>query len=302
MDIKTQLKTLLKQAELYRSHGLLDEAHEKYEDAVKLIQKNEQIENRQKLLDAISKKIRAVMNVRHKMKKAPRSPEMSAKVQDLIKNLFSFSKDKDKDTEELEGAIALAEFGQYERALTEFNELIKKDSLRVVAAKNILRCHIALSSLDDAVSQYQQWVSSNIFSSGQMDKVRIFLQDLLDKKGIDRTLPTVKESADIKEEEKPEEEFIDISLIGITLDSGPQKGRLIELDVNFQRRNIISMIISSEDQDLIEAFEVGVRLSDIQFYSPLAVFKGSGIVSAKTLIDSGPKQGDYRLDIKIQSM
>ena len=65
------------------------------------------------------------------------SPALSPNAQELIKKLFSFSDKKDKDEAALEGAIALAKFGQFESALAEFSELIKKDSIRVIAAKNI---------------------------------------------------------------------------------------------------------------------------------------------------------------------
>jgi len=116
----------------------------------------------------------------------------------------------------------------------------------------------------------------------------------------------VKDEEALEEEKKEEieeeaQEFIDISSIGITLDHGPEKGRVVELDVSFQSGNMINLIISSKDKAMIENFKAGDKLNGIQFYSPIAIFKGSGIVSANTQIDSGPKQGDYRLEIKILS-
>jgi len=76
----------------------------------------------------------------------------------------------------------------------------------------------------------------------------------------------------------------------------------VELDVSFQSGNVISLIVSSKDEHLIENLKVGVRLDDVHFYSPVAIFRGSGVVSAKTQIKSGPKKGDYSLDIKIESL
>lgn len=301
MDIKAQIKTLIKEAEVYRSHGLLDEAEGKYRHAAGLIQKNEQIANRQSLLDAISKKIDTLGDDIRKVKKAPTTPELSPKAQDLIKRLFSFSEEEDEDAAELEGAIALAKFGQFQRALTEFNGLLKKDAFRVVAAKNILRCHITLSSLDDAVTQYEQWLSGDIFSSEELGNIRIFLQDVLNRKGIDKSLPTVTKPTDDDEDETQEEELLDISVIGITLDHGPYQGKQIELDVNFQRGDMLSLIIPSKDSDLIEKLDDGYQLSDVKLYSPIAIFRGSGIVLEKTEIGVGPRKGDYRLDIRIKS-
>lgn len=304
MDIKKQIETMFMEAEIYKSHGLFVEAKEKYKLVEQLIQNNDRIANRQNLLDTISKKISDVEIEINKHKKSPSIPELSPKVQDLVKNLFSFSEKKDEDSALLQGAMALAKFGQFERALIEFNELIKKDSLRVAAAKNIVRCHVSLSSLDNAVTEYQQWASSDIFSSGQLEQVRVFLQGILDRKGIDEKLPTVRKPTDAtkekeKEEETSQEEFIEISSIGITLGDEQNRGTPIELDVHFQRGNMISFIIPAKDKEMIKNLDVGVRLNDVQFYSPIAVFTASGIVSGKAQIKVGPKQGDYRLDIKI---
>ena len=41
--------------------------------------------------------------------------------------------------------MALAKFGQYESALKEFDGLLKGGIMPLVAAKNIIRCHLALS-------------------------------------------------------------------------------------------------------------------------------------------------------------
>lgn len=301
MDLKERVRTLVQEAELYRSQGLYAEAREIYHDAEELIKKVGQIKNRANLLGAISKKIGDLEDYVNKMQKAPTSAEMSPKVQDLVKKLFSFSREQDEDAAALEGAITLAKFGQFDRALMEFNELIKKDSLRVVASKNILRCYIARASADDAVTQYHQWVSSELFSTEQLGNIRVFLEDMLEKKGIDQKLPQLSNSSFEDETGLQDDELLDISSIGITLDSGPHKGKLIELEVSFQTGNMISLIISTKDKDLIENLKVGFRLNNVQFYSPIAIFQGAGIVSAKTKINSGPKRGDYSLDIKIVS-
>ena len=124
MDIKTHLKSLLQEAEIYRSQGLLDESKKRYNDAVELIQKNVRIKNKQNLLETIQKKINLVDNLLINIGKAPTSTQLSPKVQNVIKNKFSFSGDEDSAT--IEGAIALAKFGQFESALKEFNELVKK--------------------------------------------------------------------------------------------------------------------------------------------------------------------------------
>ncbi len=315
MNIARKIKTLLQEAELYHSQGLLDEAMEKYNNATEIILNNEQIKSRQNLIDNISKKILALKEDIKKIEKAPKKPEVSAKVQDLIKKMFSFSPDKDEDAKALDGAIALAKFGQFKRAILEFNELLKKDPLRVVAAKCMLRCHMALSSVDEAVAQYEQWLSDDIFSTNQLDKLRVFFESILTKEGIEKTLPRRKTPADniefememvgidgvqVKVPEIEDYETLDINSIGITMDSGPQEGQVVEFKVRFQLGNVISLLIPGRDKDLIENFKAGDVLNDIQYYSTVALFSASGIVISIKEIKVGPRRGDYCVDIEVE--
>ena len=99
-----------------------------------------------------------------------------------------------------------------------------------------------------------------------------------------------------------EDDILDISAIAITPRKGSQKGEPIELDVSFQTGNIINIIISKNEKELLDNLNVGDKLDDIHFFSPIAIFRGTGIVAEKAPINSGPKQGDYNLDIRIESL
>jgi tetratricopeptide (TPR) repeat protein len=307
MNIKNKIKKLLQEAELYHAQGLLNEAMEKYNSATKLIRNNEQLKGEQNLIKGISKKMLALENDIIKIETAPKKPEVSAKIQDLIKKMYSFSPDKNEDVKALDGAIALAKFGQLKRAISEFNELIKKDSLRVVAAKSMLRCHMALSSLDEAVAQYEQWISDDRFSTVQMDKLHAFLEGVLKKEGIKKRLSRRKPPKDdtavirIKGPKIQDDDSLDINSIGITLNRGPQKGQVVEFKVRFQLGNVVSLLISLRDKELTDTFKVGDKINDIQYYSTAALFKASGLVTSVKEIKIGPLRGDYCVDIKIVS-
>jgi len=299
-----KIKSLLQQAEVYKKQGLLNEAKIKYDFVKELIQNNDAFQNKQKLIESLDKKIAGLNNKIKTVESAPVKPEMSQHVNELIKKLFSFSsKEKSDDDAALEGAIALAKFGQFEGALKEFKKLIEVESQRVSAAKNILRCHLEMGSVDHANQQLGEWQENEqIFSSDQLDKINVFYNDVLDKKGLKKETPLTEEQSYSPEDEETDEEFLDISAVAIAFDNGPNKGEQVELDVSFQSGNVISLIVSSKDEHLIENLKVGVRLDDVHFYSPVAIFRGSGVVSAKTQIKSGPKKGDYSLDIKIESL
>lgn len=321
MGIKEQIKSVLQEAEIYRRQGLFNEAMVKFKHASELIEKNVKPENGRHLVDGIAKKIELLKQTIVKYNDPEKPPEMPVEIQNLIKAKFSFS--TDKESAALEGAIALTKFGQFERAIKEFKELLKMESFRLVAAKNIIRCYFSSSSAEGAVSQYKEWLAQGLFTPGQLEKIRFFLENLLKEKGIESKLPAAKEKkavikeeiaaekapdkaapaakplVEIPESEKEEEEFLDISSVGIILETGTKKSPEIVLDVSFQSGNMVSLIVPVREKLLIENMKAGVKLNNVRFYSPIAILNGSGVVSAFTRIGSGPKMGNYSLDLKI---
>lgn len=331
MNILKKIKTLLKEAELYHSQGLLYEAIAKYNDATELIQNNEQLKNKQNLLGGIARKINVLNKDISKIELAPKKPEVSGNIQDLIKKMYAFSPDVDEDAKALEGAVALAKFGQFKRAISDFNELLKRDSTRVDAAKNILRCHMTLFSIDEAISQYEKWLLDDIFNSNQLNIVYIFFESLLKSEGVEETLPKTKEQVDKAkvtvssendqvqvsepkdaglekseaesegevESEAGSEDVLDVNSIGISVESGPQKGHVYEFKVRFQLGKVVSLLIPNRDKDVIENFKIGSEIHDVQYYSNVGLFNGSGLVSAVKEITIGPLRGDYCVDIEV---
>jgi tetratricopeptide (TPR) repeat protein len=323
MNVVKKIKTLLKEAELYHSQGLLYEAMAKYNDATELIQKNDQLKDRQGLLGGISKKINALKKDISRIELAPKKPEMSTNIQDLIKKMSSFSPELDEDAKALEAAVTLAKFGQFKRAISEFNTLLKKDSTRIPAAKNILRCHIALYSVNDAVAQYQRWLSEDAFHPDQLNKLRIFLENQLKREGVEKILPKTKDqiieipaekaaepdegqepAPETTDEEQPEsaaesEDVLDVNSIGITVDDGPQKGNVYEFKVRFQLGKVVSLLIPSRDKDVVENFKIGSEIHNVQYYTNVGLFNGTGLVAAVKEITIGPLRGDFCVDIEV---
>ncbi len=308
-DFKQQLKALLGEAEIYKSQGLVDEARAKYKTAAELIRSKPNIKNRDGLLDAIRAKIGQLQKQQIDADQVVQSPKLSPKAQNLIKNLFIATDEEHPDDAALQAAIMMAKIGQFESAITEFNKLIQKDRLRVAAAKHILQCHLAKSSEREAIEQYRRWIEDGGFPPRQLETVRQYLEEILQQKGIKRRLPSPKIETEDKADQIPEpeteseteEDFIDITSIAISFEGGPHKGKTVEFDVNFQSGNMLSLIISKNEADVLEGLDDGMKLNDIQFFSPIAIFSGAGVVVSKTQIKSGPKQGDYCLDIRITS-
>jgi tetratricopeptide (TPR) repeat protein len=314
MNIKDKIKLLLKEADLYKSQRLLSESKSKYLNAIELIQNSKKIQNSENLIGAITKKIHALDTGIIRWDKAEATPEVSSKVQDLIKNLFTGENQKDSDAvKALKSAITLAKFGQFKRAIEDFNRLIPISEVSSAAAKNSIRCIIEISSIEEAVEQYHKWVDKKVFPGEQDVAIKKFLQGLIDKKGLNIDIDSVGNSEkngvgdDILSEytameDEGDEDIIDITSVGVRFSHGPKNGEHCELDVSFQAGNMLSLIVSNKDQMLIDCLQVGVKLEDMDFYSPIAIFKGSGVVESNTRIGSGPKKGNYSLDIKIHSI
>ena len=323
MSVVKKIKALLKEAEMYHSQGLLYEAMAKYNDATELVQKSDQLKDKPALIGGISKKINTLKKDISRIELAPKKPEMSTNIQDLIKKMSLFSPDLDEDAKALDAAVTLAKFGQFKRAISEFNTLLKKDSTRIPAAKNILRCHIALYSSNDAVAQYQTWLSEDAFHPDQLDKLRIFLENQLKREGVEKILPKTKDqiieisaeaSAEADEEHVPapeitdeehrepaaeSEDVLDVNSLGITVDDGPQKGNVYEFKVRFQLGKVVSLLIPSREKDVVENFKVGSEIHNVQYYTNVGLFNGSGLVAAVKEITIGPLRGDFCVDIEV---
>jgi tetratricopeptide (TPR) repeat protein len=340
MNIVEKIKSLLQEAELYRSQSLLNESKVKYETARDLIEKNEQLKGREKILASLLKKLDSLNAYIEKVEKADQNPELSADVQEIIKAKFAFTTNKEEGA--LEGAMALAKFGQHKAALKEFNELIKIESNRIVAAKNIVRCHISLETYGDIVKQHQEWASGELFSADQLENLRVFINSMLSKKGVENTIPppegapTEIEAPELEvlELEVPEietaggeppsieipgieipgiempgdddhgltaEDLDDVNAIGITLEEGPLAGKLVELEISFHSGTELTVIIPEKEKEMADILKPGYDLKDVQFYTPFAMLAGDCQVESNTKIGTGPKRGDFSLDLRVKT-
>ena len=301
MSDKERIKVLIKEAALYQKQGLFEESKEKYEEILAFIQNDERYVKDEKLIDAVKGKIRIIEENLDEIDKSTATPILSKEVQDLISRLFSSSKDEDMAA--IEGAVALAKFGQHEKALEEFQRLIEEGKMPLVAAKNALMCHMAVSSPDAAITQFTEWVSQETFSRSDLMYIRTFLENTLEKQGLKVDLPKVDEApAEEIETEEKEIDIIDISSVSVQLANGLRKGETVEFEVTFQLGNKVSIIIPAQQRDLADAFKTGLRLSEIQCFSPIAIFNARGIVSGLKVITSGPRRGDHALDITIEGV
>jgi tetratricopeptide (TPR) repeat protein len=299
MSDEKHIKSSIKEAEVYRTQGLYEEARNKYLEVLRFVEESTKFSSQVKLIEGVKNRIQLLDKELAASDDEGAGPALPQDQRELIKRLFTFSQ-KD-DARAVEGAVALAKFGQYEEALREFRRLLEEKTQAVAAAKNIMRCHLAVSSPGAAIEEFRQWLSGDVLSKGDLKSVRTFLVNLLEKQGVRGEVPRVVEPPSEKpQDEERQEEIIDICSVRLRLEGDSGKGRMFEFDVTFQSGSVISFIVSAKQQDVVEKLNVGVRLADMEFYSPIAIFRGSGVVSGKTKIRSGPKKGAYMLDINLE--
>jgi len=299
MSEKDIIKRLLKEAEIYRTQGLLSDSKAKYVEILSLVNRNPTFSRNHELVQGIKGKIRAVEKSLRELKERPDRPELTRDMQKLIKKLFTFS--QTKEAAAIEGAVALAKFGQYDQALNEFHSLLEQGVLPVVTAKNIVRCCMSLRKADAAVEYYAKWLSADLFSFDELKELRAFIATALEKEGVRIDLPEVTARSRKSRAKRGEETFLEISAISIHLQGDSLQDRSLDLEVQFQSANTVTVHLPSNSREVARLLAPGTRLDDIQCFSPVTVFRSSGTVAGTATIKHGPKRGDYTLDITIDA-
>ncbi len=289
---------LLKEGEVYQAQGLFEHAKEKYLDIQKIMKKHDGLSDNKDLAAKVHAKTKAVEKILQDIEQDNETPGLSVEIQDLISDLFSSS--SNKDIAAVDGAVALVKFGQYERALAEFQKLLNRGILPMTVAKNMLRCHLFLASPEKAVHQFNRWFSQNLFSGEEIKHLSDFLRDLLTREGADTDmLQMMHLSPKNGGEMRMVEDIFEISTVRIKFGKGLLKDKKIDLNVAYQSGNNLSFIIKASNKKLAKAFKPGVRMPSIQCYSPISVFNTRGFITDKKMIGYGPKCGDYLLDMMI---
>jgi len=323
MALKKKIYSVNKEAALYNSQGMYEEALEKYRELLELIKKYKVLKNREDLERKILIKIKGIQKKLAFYKSERPGKEIDSSKKDLIKKLFTDSNEKDPEYNDFQKALTLAKFGQFEDSIIDMLPFLKHKAFRLEAAKNIARCYIKLGKKDEALKLIEKWALDFIisekektslllaFSEGNSNidqKLNLDNEDIVPEEVVENDNLSDSSSddsyilGDISESDPDSPEIMEINSVGIKLaDKENSGGEPVEFDVSFQAGNHLSLIISSREKSMIDSLDVGLKLNDMCFYSPIAVFKSSGIVLSKHQIPNGPKKGDWCLDIEIKN-
>jgi len=287
------VRSLIKQADAYRAQGLFAESRGKYEEILSFLGSNRNLQNSEKVAEAVSERLRDVTKDISEIRRVPAPRELSPQLQSLIKALFTFPLTKEGAA--IESAVSLAKGGHYEEAVRELRKLIREGILPRIAAKNILRCYLSLSLPEAAVAQFKEWLWIKTLSHADLKSVRDLLVSSLRKKGMNALVPAL--SGEILTCAKARDDFLDIFSIKIHFHDGKRHRYTVELDVVYQVGGLASIVVSSADRALLDSLRLGKTLRHIQFDTPVTVFRGAAMVTRKSLIEKGPEKGNYLIDI-----
>ncbi|MBF0398178.1 MAG: hypothetical protein HQK78_15480, partial [Desulfobacterales bacterium] len=259
---------------------------ERYKNAALIIKNNKDIKNKKELIDKILKKIALVDQKIKLIREKSSNPDISKENQDLIKKLFSFSKAGDKDVGELEGAIALAKFGLYEKAIDEFDKLLEKENnyVKIMAAQNIIRCFISVRDIDKAISKYNFWVEKKFLPIDEIKKIKKIIEIYLDKKGEDKSC-----LKSFEPEKIPEKSIEDFDIFDFKEEPSKELSKASDGEIVFEEFDLIESIDKKEEP--IQNFEY----ENVDEYLDI-------ITSISITFDKGTKKSrKLEIDINVQT-
>lgn len=294
-----KLNIMLNEARVYHSQGLLAQAKGKYLDIMELLKPGSDLAGTKKLIGDVGDKIQLIQEELKEMDNDNDTPQLSEEHQNLIRNIFSYSKSKSMAA--VEGAIALADFGQYDKALNEFQALLKNEMIpKMVVAKNMLRCHVTLGSPQKAIDQIKSWAADSHFSQSELIFLQNFLENLLKEEDILEFIfdPAIA-SANQYVPDKNVEDIFEIYSVRVQSCYDSRDKTPVDIDVTYQVGNTFRFHIKADQKDMLSRFNPGDQLARVQCYSPSSLFNTSGTVSNKTKITSGPQKGDYSVELTI---
>ena len=299
MNLKDQIDQIFYEIELYSSQALYSHAKQSCVKLAELVRGSAQFRHKDALLETISRKIKSIEEDARIFEGVGKSRKMSSNELDIVKRLVFVSSEVDDDAAAWEVARAYLILGQYDIALLGFKRLIDNRYKLVPSAKNVLRCCIGMSAMDDAIAKYHEWYSSGIFSLDQLENIRTFLQEILYKKNIDTLLSNPRVEGIHHEQGTPDDEYIDIIAVKLGMNGDSSEAMETMLEVTYQKGETFNVVVPKNNQALLDYLKIGKEIESLELYSSSIIFTDQCLVCERSKIESGSRQGDYSVGMKI---
>ena len=270
MSSKQEVQRLFREAEVYRSQGLLAEARAVLGRVEPVIRNAADLQDREALLETLGRAINTLEQEDRQVRELTQAPRVSAKAREMIKQLFSSAEGQGEGHEALAAAASLADFGQFDRALEEFEDLLGEENVRVAAAQGLLRCHLGLGDMDAAVACCRKWVSGGLFAPAQVEEIKSFLGGLLKAHGKDEKLEDLLKPGVPEGMRGVAGELLEFSSLEITFEEDTLKSRTMEMPVGWQSGDRVRIRVTKDQEEILEQLRAGTRLNQVRCFAPPA--------------------------------
>ncbi|MCF8078884.1 MAG: hypothetical protein K9K88_06340 [Desulfobacterales bacterium] len=299
MKLGERIQLRIKEASVYQAHGLFAEATQHYQKTLAMLEPLPDTPAKRKLTSYIEEQLRKIQAGAVGVSALEKSPQLSDRQQKVVQRTVGSDKDRNSGEADFQVAATLMGFGQFNKALAGFHALLKTSVFGVRAAKNILRCLIAVGSIAMAARQYHQWLENEEIPEEDLNDVRIFLEGILRRKESDETL--ARPSARRLTEQTPSNDSdpFDIMAVMLPVESGDGKDDPPAFDVTSQSGGFVSLIVPAAEKSVVARLKPGARIRKVGFFTPEALFFEDCVVSTRLRIDEGRRKGDFSVTVRL---
>ncbi len=298
MNPESKILSMLKEAELYRQQGLLEETLQQYRKVEKTIRSHKNAKNKDALLEKVLKKKQTVEKEFQTYLESREIPEVSDKVRKLMRSMFSLDDPEVKGSSLLGEAIALAGFGQYDAAVEALERLLDIESLRLDAAKKLIAYTLEFKGKQKAIGMIRKLETDNRLSVEDRNHLIKYLQNQL-KSAEDVKHPSLKQTQE-PDSDISDSDVYDISAIRLKKpESQGKKDNRERLNVIFQHGTKINIIVPRDRGDISSVFQTGETVEGVVCYSTMGTFSSTMYVLLNRTIDFGPHNGDASINLKV---
>ncbi len=297
MNAKSKIVNMLKEAELYRQQGLLEETLQQYRKVEKNIRSLKNVKNKDSLLNKVHGTIEMVEKELQCFLEEQELPEVSEEARKVMRTMFSLDDPEVKGSSLLGEAIALAGFGQYHAAIEAFERLLDLEHLRMDAAKKMIAYGLEYKGEKEALHMLQRWESDNRFSMEDRNFLVKYMQEQARAAKAENQTGTAPPRE--PESELRESDVCDISAIRLKLPKEAGEDEKIKLNVNFQHGTRLNVVVPRNKPDIARALQTGKTVPGVVFSSPIGSYSGTVYIQLNRTIDFGPHKGDASVNFKI---
>lgn len=292
-DEDKRVESRLKEADVYYSMGLYEEALGVYEGII-----SDPTRPDPKIVETVKGKIASIKEDLHVQDKEPGVPALSMREKDILDSAMG---SRENALSNLDKANAYLEQGLYKEALFDYKNLINADCPLDKVVPGIVQSILETETSDNLLDRLQDIIKEASINDQKKGELVSLLGSELQERGNKSGASALMNSLEELIKKSPEVEMIEVSsgplLNFISADiftPSPGGGkRVYHLGVHEQRNNLVELMVADSEAELLEDITKGDSLNEVMFYAHSAIRKMSVVVKYITEISKGPNKGSH---------